>query len=310
VTRLGIASGSLIVLAACFSTGEGKEGYNLWTKERVRYLLERTKREPENANLHVMISKAYFEDRQPRRAEKHLRMALKMEPNFAEAHCNLAVMLHAQRRLSGARQHYEAALAADSTMVEAMAGLGTLLCGTNRRGEGIQQLERVLELDPSRHKARYNLSVAYHKVGDYVKAIEHLHHLLAEQPGYPGCRHALAQAYFSRGLILLNAKQPEESLGFFDNALERDSDDDFHFAKGIAYLRMGEMKAAEQSFAAAIKMNDEHVPALHNLATVFELTDRPSEAWQCYDRVRVLTPHIDTIEAARAARYDEAYLME
>jgi tetratricopeptide (TPR) repeat protein len=257
-----------------------------------------------------MISKAYFEDGQSRKAEKHLRLALEMEPNFAEAHCNLAVTLHAQRRLSGARQHYEAALASDSTMVEAMAGLGTLLCGTNRPGLGIEYLERVLDLDPSRLKARYNLAVAYHQVDDFAKAIVHLLYLLSEQPGYPGGRHALAQAYFSRGLILLNAKKPQESLEFFENALKGGSDDDFFFATGIAYLKMGEMQQAERAFLAAIELNEEHVPALHNLATVLELTDRASKAWQYYDRVRALAPHIDSIEAARAATYDEAYLME
>lgn len=310
MTRLEIAFGALIALVICVSAAEGKQGYNLWTKERVRYLLERTKREPENAGLHVMISKAYFEDSQPRKAEKHLRLALEMEPDFTEAHCNLAVILHAQRRLSGARQHYEAALASDSTMVEAVAGLGTLLCGTNRRGLGIQHLERVLVLDPSRLKARYNLAVAYHQIGDFEKAIEHLRSLLAQQPGHPGGRHALGQAYFSRGLILLGAKKPEESLEFFENALEGRTDDDFFFAKGIAHLQMGEMSQAERAFSAAIELNEEHVPALHNLATVFELTDRATEAQQYYDRVRVLAPHIDSIDAARTAVYDEAYLME
>ncbi len=310
MTRLEIAFGSLIALVICVSAGQGKEGYNLWTKERVRYLLERTKREPENAGLHVMISKAYFEDSQPRKAEKHLHLALEMEPSFAEAHCNLAVMLHAQRRLSGARQHYEAALVSDSTMVEAMAGLGTLLCGTNRPVLGIQHLERVWVLDPSQLKARYNLAVAYHQVGDFEKAIEHLRSLLAEQPGYPGGRHALAQAHFSRGLILLGAKMPEESLEFFENALEGGRDDDFFFAKGIAHLRMGEMQQAERAFSSAIELNEEHLPALHNLATVFELTDRTAKARHYYDRVRVLAPHIDSIDAARAAIYDEAYLME
>ena len=302
---------ALALLVVNPDSGQGKEGYNLWTKERIRYLLQRAMREPDDAGLQVMLSKAYFEDSQPRMAEEHLRLALKLEPGYAEAHCNLAVMLHTQRRLSGARQHYEAALAADSSMVEAMAGLGTLLCGTDRKGRGISYLERVLELDPSRLKARYNLAVAYHHVGDYRSSIAHLQTLLVEEPGYPGGRRALAQAYFGRGLLLLQAKQPEESLVFFQRALERDAaDDDFHFAAGIAHMRLGDMQLAERSFAAAIALNGEHVPALHNLATVYERTDRPAAAWRYYDRVRALTPHLDSIEAARAATYDETYLVE
>ena len=311
MTRLQATVVSLVVVIICAAAGEAKEGgYNLWTKERIRYLHQRTMQEPDSAGLQVMISKAYFEDGQPRKAEKHLRLALEMEPDFAEAHCNLAVILHAQRRLSGARQHYEAALAADSTMVPAMAGLGTLLCGTNRKVLGMEYLERVLILDPTRLKARYNLAVAYHQVGEFGNAIEHLHTLLAEQPGYPGGRNALSQVYFSRGLILLGANKPQQSLEFFERALEGGEDDDFYFAAGIAHLKMKDLEGAEHAFSSAIELNSEHVPALHNLATVFELTDRAEMAWRYYDRVRALAPHINSIEAARMATYDETYLME
>ena len=50
------------------------------------------------------------------------------------------------------------------------------------------------------------------------------------------------------------------------------------------------------------------MPALHKLATVYEGTGRLQRARECYDRVNALTPHLDTIEAARNARYDEEYL--
>jgi hypothetical protein len=70
------------------------------------------------------------------------------------------------------------------------------------------------------------------------------------------------------------------------------------------------MEQAERAFSSAVELNEAHVPALHNLATVFELTDRSAQAWHYYDRVRALAPHIGSIEAARAATYDEAYLME
>lgn len=304
------AVATLVVLMVWAHAADGKQGYNLWAKERIKNLIDRTKREPDNAHLHVMISKAYFEDGELRKAEAHLRLALEMEPDYTEAHCNLAVMLHAQRRLSGALHHYEAALAADSTMGAAMAGLGTLLCSTNRQSQGIDYLEQVLALAPSRLKARFNLAVAYHQVDDFAKSIAHLLVLLSEQPGYPGGRNALAQAHFSRGLILLNAEQPVKALEFFSKALEGKEDDDFHFATGIAYLRIGDMDAAERAFSSAVELNQEHVPALHNLATVYELTQRAEKAWYYYDRVRALAPHLDTIEAVRSATYDEAYLME
>ncbi|MFH1569539.1 MAG: tetratricopeptide repeat protein, partial [Gemmatimonadota bacterium] len=59
-----------------------------------------------------------------------------------------------------------------------------------------------------------------------------------------------------------------------------------------------------------VHLNPDHVPALHNLATVYERTGRPEEARSCYQRVQELTPHLGSIDAARNARYGEEYLLQ
>jgi len=314
IVRASLLSGAvaLCLLASLSSTaGEGAGGkgkYNVWVKERVRYLHNRVQRAPRDLQLRLLLANAYYRDGQVYEAKEQLREALEIDSDYAEAHCNLAAILHAQSQLAEAQQHYERALELDSSLVEAQAGLGTLLSRTSR-GRGIELLESVLSHYPARSRVRYNLGVAYHRSGDFGKALYHLEELQKREPEYPELDRALAQAFLGRGLALLQAGQVREAAGLFGRAVVCDgSDPDLHFAGGLAHLKLEEMDAAESAFAAAVELDGEHVPALHNLATVYERTGRLQRARECYDRVNALTPHLDTIEAARNARYDEEYL--
>ena len=302
---------ALVLLAVCISeAAERKARYNMWVKERVRYLADRVRMDPYNAELRVLLGNAYYEDGHVYEAESHLERALEMRPGYAEAHCNLAVILHSESRLREAEKHYQAALNIDTTLVEALAGLGALWCRTDKQKKGMSHLELVLTIDPRRINARYNLAVAYHKVGDFEQAILHLQQVLEESPKYPEARRGLAQARFSRGLILLQAKQPNDALPYLVGAVKMVTDDaDIHFARGIAHMRLEQYVEAERSFAKAVELEDDHVPALHNLGAIMERVGRTTEAEYYFSQVQIYTPHLHTIQAARQATYDEEYLM-
>ena len=305
-----VAAVSLSSLVFPELAAEGKERYDMWAKEKVRYLADRVRKDPHNAQLRVLLGNALYEDGHLYEAESHLQKALELQPRYAEAHCNLAVILHSESRLGEAEKHYQAALEVDTSLVEAKAGLGALWCRTKRHNEGIGLLEEVVGLDPSRINARYNLAVAYHKVGDYPRAIEQLEAVLEQSPTYPGARRGLAQARFSRGLILLTGKKPEGALRQLEAAVKLVMDDaDIYYAKGIAHMRLDQLKPAERAFTAAVELEDDHVPALHNLGTVMEKAGRKTEAEYYFIQVQALTPHLHTIEAARQATYNEEYLM-
>ena len=102
--------------------------------------------------------------------------------------------------------------------------------------------------------------MAYHKVGDFRRAIAQLETLWVHQPEFPGTRRGLAQAYFARGLTLLQAKQPSESLGFFRKSEALAQDADVLFAEGLAHLRLGDLAGAEAAFAGAVGLDPD--PAL------------------------------------------------
>lgn len=306
---------ALLLLASLCSEAQAqrqdKRAYNLWTKEKIRYLNSKVIIEPYNPQLRVLLANAYFDDGQKYEAKRLLQEALQLDPDYAEAHCNLAVMLHGQGYDREAKHHYEEALQLDSLMVEAMAGLGTLLCRTERQAEGFEYLEKVIAIQPDHVSARFNMAVAYHKVGDFKKSIEHLEALLQVDFNYRGARRALARAYYSLGVLRLQAQQPELALAVLAKAIEYEQDNEsMLFAKGLAHLDSRDLAGAEAAFKQVIALSGDHIPALHNLGVICEKTERFAEAVRYYGKVQQLAPHLATIEAVKHASYNVNYLVE
>jgi tetratricopeptide (TPR) repeat protein len=294
--------GALSLLLA--APAPGKQGYNVWAKEKIRFIHNKVQRNPYNAELRVILANAYYRDGRYHDAQQELEEAIRLVPGYAEAHCNLAIALQAQSQLDAASRYYKSALDIDSTMVEALSGLGTLLCRLERHAEGLKYLEKVLADDPQRSGTRYNLAVAYHKVDDFRQAIHHLETLLSYDAIYPGARPALARAYYSQGLITLQAEKNEEALVLFDKALEYKRDDtDFFFAKGLAHFALLQYEPAIKAYEGAVRLDLDHLGALQNMATAYELLNRHEEALTYYKRVQELAPHLSSIEAARDAKF-------
>jgi tetratricopeptide (TPR) repeat protein len=290
---------------------EGKEGYNVWSKEKIRYLNSRIISDPYNPQLHILLANALIEEDRKHEAKKSLRSAIDLDSTFAEAYCNLAVVLHSQGYLNEARFNYEKAIALDSLLIEARAGLGTLLCRGKDLVQGLDYLGKVIESDPEHSGALYNMAVAYHKLEDYKRSIKHLESLMAFDPDFPGARASLARSYYSLGLVRLQAEQSDLAIKLLENAVFYEEDrTNMHFALGLAYLASEKILEAEAAFLIALETEPGYIPALHNLAIVYELLGRQADADKAYLKVSDLAPHMTTIEVIKHAKYDVQYLVE
>ena len=143
----------IVSLSMLCSAAVAKGGYNVWAKEKIRYLNSRIIRDPYNPQLRLLMANAYINDGRKLEAKKELYRALELDSTFAEAYCNLGVLLHSQGYAKEAETNYEIALYLDSTLVEARAGIGTLLCRSERQVEGLEHLEAVIRLDPDHRGA-------------------------------------------------------------------------------------------------------------------------------------------------------------
>ena len=69
-----------------------KRAYNVWTKEKIRYLNAKITINPYRPQLRVLLANALFEDGQKYEAKAQLQEALKLDPDFKDAEDNLAVL--------------------------------------------------------------------------------------------------------------------------------------------------------------------------------------------------------------------------
>ena len=296
-----------IVLGVCQGAeakGNGvDEGYQIWSKERIRYYLTRVQLNPNSAPLHVQLANAYYADGQLARARDELLQAVAIQPKLAAAHCNLAVVLEAQGALPEAKAQFEEAVRQDSILVEARLGLGTLLCRLGQAGEGLVHLERALELDPQQQGVRYDLGVAYYRAGDFKRAIEHLEKVLADDALYSGAALALGHAYYHQGLGYLQAKQAPQALECFARSLQYwKGDEDFFYAKGLAHVAQQQFAAAEAAFKETVRLQEGYMPAFQELATLCERTQRPQEAEYYLGQAQKWAARWPMIQAARTAQ--------
>ena len=302
----------LAISVIFFTTySEAKGGYNVWSKEKIRYLNSRIISDPYNPQLHLLLANALIEDDLRHEAKKSLQMALDLDSTFAEAYCNLGIVLHGQGYLDEARFNYEKALSIDPLIIEARAGLGTLLCRGKDQVQGLEYLEKVIELDPEHLGARYNMAVAYHKLEDYKRSVKHLEVLISFDSEYPGARASLARSYYSLGLVRLQAEQPHLAVLLLEKAIFYEGDNsNMQFALGLAYVENANLSEAVAAFRCALEIEPEYIPALHNLGTVYELLGRQADADTIFSRVRDLAPHMATIKAIKDTKYDVKYLVE
>lgn len=286
----GLALAFAIAALVGPAAAQTRDGYNLWGKERIRFLYGQAQAHPGDARLKVRLAKALYDDGRRSEAESYLRAALALQPELAEAHCNLAVILQARAQRGDAEREFREALRLDSTLVEAMAGLGVLLCGSPQPAAGLAYLEKVVAVAPDGMVARYNLAVAYHQTGRLDQARASLEELLQRDPQYPGGRQALAAVHYSEGLKALEADRPREALASLAQARSYGATgEDLLFVEGLAWMRQRDYGRAEASFRALLAVRADHVPALRNLGLICEQTNRTQEALECYSRIRRLT---------------------
>ena len=294
---------ALGLLLCCWQGVRAREGYQVWSKERIRYYSTRVLMNPDNAQLRVLLGNAYYADGQVARAGDELRKAVKLQPRLAAAHSNLAVVLQAQGQFPEARTHFEEALRQDSSMVEARVGLGTLLCRMGLAGEGLVHLERALALDLGQQGVRYDLAVAYYQSGDYQLAISHLEKVLQVDSLYAGALPALGRAYYRLGLNHLQAKQAPQALACFASSLRyRPGDADLFFAKGLAYVAQHELAAAETALKEVVRLEEGYMLAYQELAALCEQTQRPQEAQYYYQQAQKWAPRWPMLQAVRKAQ--------
>ncbi|MGZ6143642.1 MAG: tetratricopeptide repeat protein [Myxococcales bacterium] len=132
--------------------------------------------------------------------------------------------------------------------------------------------EKLLAIDPAAYKAHVALAEIDLAEGDPVAAEERLHKALALRPDWgPG---------FERmGTALTRQARYEESISWFEKALmEKHDDTDALQGLGVALAEVGRLEEAAGAWQATLSLGVDSFQIHDNLARVFTLLGRRSEA--------------------------------
>lgn len=99
------------------------------------------------------------------------------------------------------------------------------------------------------------------------------------------------EALLFLAFIALHANQPQESIGWIDQAIaQNDSHADAYFLRGEAQQMAGQYQAAAASYDAALDLKPQHADALNNRGNAYFSLGLYERALESYDRAVELSP--------------------
>lgn len=148
-------------------------------------------------------------------------------------------------KLDNAYQWAKAAITADPSFAAAYNTLAVIYLRHNDAAYAYGALTLALQLDANNKVAMSNMVQAMEETNRIAEAAQMKERLAAIQPFPPF-------HFFKLGLRAMEEQDYQMAKKWFQKELNRDPDyHEFHFWMGIAHLRLGELKQAEQHLMAA-----------------------------------------------------------
>lgn len=210
-------------------------------------------------HVNIVLGKRHFDDRN--HLDKNYQMTIDFYPpedtagqrttELAETTIiamyfnNRAAESIADGKLDQAYRWAKAAITADPSFSAPYNTLAVIYLRHNDSGLAYETLKRALELDPGNKVAMSNIVQAMEETDRLNEAAQMRERLAALQP-YPPFH------FFKLGMKAMDERDYQTARKWFQKELDRAPDyHEFHFWIGIAYLRLGEVKRAEQHLAMA-----------------------------------------------------------
>lgn len=269
--------------------------------------LEKTLRlQPDLAEAHYNLGRAYVALKDPSKAQTELQRALELQPNFYEAEVLLGTLLAEEGRAEPAIRHLRAAAEIRSDSPRLLTLLGLQYFQQRYYVDAIAVLQSTIKLDPTNPEPRFLLIQAYYRNLEYEPALRlaqetlqrfpesalaHYHlgaqlnnlsrleeakaqleAALAKEPG-------LVEARVMLGEVLFKLGKPEESIVQFRQALSTDASlIDAHAGIGRALIQLKQYPEAAAAMERAIQVDGKLASPHLYLSQAYRALGRAEEA--------------------------------
>lgn len=187
-----------------------------------------------------------------------LDAAIRLDPDNPVAHSSLALARVALGDFAGAVIAYESAIALDADDDDARIGCAHAHVELGNRSAAVDQLRAVLARDEQNGQALALRASCYEQMGQHALAARDLSELLKQEPDADTLRLRMARC-------LARAELLKEAVEEFDRLLAVLGPDPWIcYDRGVAHMRMGQLRHAVNDFSLALDANPGNPRALQN----------------------------------------------
>ena len=241
------------------------------------------KLDPNYASPLCIIGQIYANQGKYDDAIAEFKKAQAIKPNMYKAHEDLGIAYLDTDRLAEAQQEFETCKRLHPDELLPHLNLGILLSKKGDLKGAIAEEEEALRLNSKSWKALLNLGNAYLDAGDYDNAKDKFQRALTLAPGEPNSLSGLGWAQYKKGFKKEGLKQQEQAIKNFPPFVPA------HTRRAVILADLGDKKAAETEFQAAIKLNPKDLSAGLEYGHFLETSGRKDDAKSQYKRLLEIT---------------------
>jgi tetratricopeptide (TPR) repeat protein len=184
------------------------------------------------------------------KAEPLFKKVLQLDPSNIDAYSRLGSIYLVQRRIEEAQADFEEAARHQAKPVAARTLIGMLLDMQSKPVEAQKQYEQALAMDPQAAVAANNLAVHYTESGGNLDvALQLAQTAKAKLPDNALVSDTLGWIFYKKGLM------GTAITALREGAQQSPSNPTIHYHLGLAYLKNGDIREAQQSLQQALKLN-------------------------------------------------------
>ncbi len=217
-------------------------------------------------------------------AEKAFRISIEMNPDYAIAHRNLGALLSRLGRDDEALEEYKIALKLDPKDPNTHGNIGTINLNRKEYDNAAKKFKMALKYDPRYAHAIEGLGVIDHIRGDIEGARKKFETAV-------GIDTDMTESHFYLGILFMQNNQLDEAEREFNFVIRQRRDASAYARLGTIYFRKRELDEARNAFTAALEIDPQNTPALHNLGILYMETGEFEKAEQVFRTVYRMNPN-------------------